>query len=229
MATQIKGRSFTVSDQGIVAIRLRYFCDTEDDALFNIPVIYRNLIRHGHNGGTWDVDDEKWIVDVTYQGIIAADPAVDLDQFDIQGEFREEPIEAFPDRAALVSTYGAYVEEGRLKFPETLPTKSSASGFASSKTSSAQNPLFGLTSYPVYYETASHSYARTSVPASVHTKVGTIISNLPAGFDYDGSAKAWFVDAPILSKTGSAWRITERYKEIDALKHINALYALIKK
>lgn len=228
MATQIKGKSFQVSDTGLVAIRLRYFCDTEDDALFGIPSTYRGLTRRGHNGAVWDASEDQWIVDVTYQGLVSGDPAIDLDQYEIQGEFREEPIESYPDRAGLVSTYGAYIEEGRIKFPETMPTKAST-GFTSGKTSTQQNPLFGLTSYPVYYEQASHTYVRTSVPASVHNKVGTVLSNLPGGFEYDGPARAWFVDAPLLRKTGNCWTITERYKEMDAMKHINALYSLIKK
>lgn len=230
MATQIKGKSFTVSDRGLVVIRLRYFCDGEDDALSGIPANYRGLTRRGHNGGTWNPDDEKWIVDVTYQGLLGSDPGEDFDEYEIDGEFREEPIEAFPDRAALVRDYGGYLEDGRLKFPETLPTKSSAgTGLSSSKASTAQNPLFGLTSYPVYYELATHTYLRTTVPGIVHRRKGTIIASLPGGFSYDGDAKAWFVDAPKVRKVGNAWQITERFKEIDALKHISALYALIKK
>ena len=228
MATQIKGKSFQVSDTGLIALRLRYFCDTEDDAIFGVPASYRGLIRRGHNGAEWDAEEDKWIVDVTYQGLVSGDPSQDLDQYEIQGEFREEPVESFPDRAALIASHGAYIEEGRLKFPETMPAKT-GSGFTSGKATSEQNPLFGLTSYPVYYEQASHTYVRTHVSASVHNKVGTVIANLPSGFEYDGPAKAWFVDAPQLRKTGNAWTITERYKEMDAMKHINALYSLIKK
>lgn len=230
MAKIIKGKSFQVSDTGLVAMRLRYFCDGEDDALSGIPASYRGLLRRGHNGGTWSPDDEKWIVDVTYQGLLSGDPGEDFDQYEIAGEFREEPIEAFPDRASLVRDYGGYLEEGRLKFPETLPTKTNAgTGLSGAKSSAAQNPFFGLTSYPVYYEIATHTYIRKTVPGSVHKRKGSILASLPGGFSYDGDAKAWFVDAPLVRKAGNAWSITERFKEIDALKHIRALYALIKK
>lgn len=226
----IKGKTFQVSDTGLVAIRLKYLTDSEDEALTGIPYAYRGLIRRGHSGGTWEPDDNKWIVDVTYQGLVAGDPSEELDQFEISGEFREEPIEAFPERAALQSNYGAYIDnEGRIKFPETLPTKSTSTFGGSTGTgSSEQNPMFGLTTYPVYYERASHTYIRSSVPSTVHKKKGTIITNLPAGFEYGGDAKAWFVDAPAIRKTGNCWTITENYKEIDALPAINALMALIR-
>lgn len=226
----IKGKTFQVSDTGLVAIRLKYLTDSEDEALTGIPYAYRGLIRRGHSGGTWEPDDNKWIVDVTYQGLVAGDPSEELDQFEISGEFREEPIEAFPERAALQSNYGAYIDnEGRIKFPETMPVKASASfGGATTSQSSQQNPLFGLTTYPVYYERASHTYVRSNVPGIVHRRKGTIITNLPSGFEYGGDAKAWFVDAPAIRKTGNCWTITENYKEIDALPAINALMALIR-
>lgn len=227
----IKGKTFQVSDNGLVAIRLKYLCDSEDEALTGIPASYRGLIRRGHSGGTWDADDQKWIVETTYQGLVAGDPSEDLDQYEIGGEFREEPIESFPERAALVREHGAYIDEsGRMKFPEALPTKSAGSfGGATSSQSSQDNPLFGLTTFPVYYERASHTYIREKVPATVHKRKGTILANLPSGFDYDGDAKAWFVDAPNIRKTGNCWTITENFKEIDAMPAIKTLMALIKK
>lgn len=231
MAVQIKGKSFTYSDTGLLALRLRYFCDSEDDAIFGVPASYRGLVRRGSNGGTWSPDDEKWIVDATYQGLAdGKQPSEDLEQYDIGGEFREEPIESFPDRALLIANYGAYIDpgDGRLKFPEKLPEKKR--GSSSSRRASAQNPLFGLTTYPVHYEVASHTYIRTSVPARVHNETGSIRASLPAGFSYDGNAKAWFTDAPTASKRGNAWTITERWKEIVVqLAHIEALQKLIQK
>ncbi len=231
MATQIKGKSFQVSDTGLCAFRLRFFCDTEDDALTGIPGSYRGLLRRGNNGAEWDAGADKWIVDVTYQGLASGDPAESLDQFELDGEFREEPIESFSDRAWLASNYGAYIDpaDGLLKFPEYLPV-STGSGFsATSSSSRQQNPLFGLRTYPVYYEVATHTYVRTNVPASVRKRKGTIVNSLPGGFEYQGDVKTWFVDAPKTSKRGNAWTITERYKELDQFKAIAALKKLVQK
>ena len=233
MAVQIKGRKFSVSDQGLIALTLRYFCDSEDDAIFGIPPSYRGLVRRGHNGATWEPDDDHWIVDVTYQGLAdGAEPGADLDDYEISGEFREEPIESFPDRAMLQRVYGAYIDasDGRLKFPELLPGGGkSATGLSGSRRSGEKNPFFGLTSYPVHYEVAAHTYVRPSVPASVHTRRGTIIGSLAPGFQYRGRSQTWFVDAPLLRKRGNAWTITERFKDLDALTHHAALMKLVRK
>lgn len=219
----------SVSDQGMIAITLNYLCDSEDEAIFGVPINYRGLIRRGHNGGTWDPDDEKWKVNVTYQGLAdGASPSEDLDTFNIDGEFREEPIESFPNRQLLVANYGAYYEEGRIKFPETLSGTKAATGLSSAR-AAEKNPFFGVTSYPVYYEVASHTYVRPSVPARVHRERGTVLDRLPSGFDYQGNSKSWFVDAPSLKKIGNCWSITERYKDLDDLVHLNALMRLVKK
>jgi hypothetical protein len=226
----IKGKSLQRTRTGLITLRLRYLADTEDEALFDLPQSYRGLIADNINGATWSANDDKWLVDVTYQGLAAGDPSTDLDQYSIQGEYREEPIESFPDQAYLKNNYQAYIDgaDGRLKFPETL-SRSKNSSFSSNKKATGKNPLFGLTSYPVCYEIASHTYVRSSVPSSVHKKKGTVIASLPSGFEYDGDSKAWFVDAPLINKTGNAWSITERYKEIDDLPHLIGLFSILKK
>ena len=252
MATELKGRRFSIDDEGKVTFRLRYLADSEDEALFSIPSTYRGLVRRGHNGGVWDGDLSKYVVDAQYEGL--ADTGTDpeeQDQYLITGEWREEPIEAFPDRSLLVRDYGAYVEDGKLKFPEKMPTNqaaeaaSSALGFAvgflvgqavqafgggNSESGEAEdNPLFGVTTYPVFYQTAERSYVRSTVPSDVYRRVGQVLERLPDGFDYDGDAVAWFVDAPTVQKVGNANRIVERFKEVDKLKHVQALYALLRK
>jgi len=227
----IKGKSLQKTRTGLITLRLRYLCDTEDEALFQVPQNYRGLLTESISGATWAVNDDKWIIDVTYQGLAAGDPSAELDQFDIQGEYREEPIESFPDQNYLRTNYQAFIDptDGRLKFPETLSRSKSSSSFSSNKKGTEKNPLFGLTSYPVCYEVASHSYVRSQVPSSVHKRKGTIIASLPSGFDYNGDSRAWFVDAPLVRKSGNAWTITERYKEMNDLPHLVGLFSRLKK
>jgi hypothetical protein len=226
----IKGKSLQKTRTGLITLKLRYLCDSEDEALFELPQNYRGLLMENTSGATWNVNDEKWVVEVIYQGLAAGDPSADLDQYDIQGEYREEPIESFPDQEYLRSNGGAYIDpaDGRLKFPEKM-TRSKNSSFRSGKKSTDWNPFFGLTSYPVSYEVASHSYVRTSVPSSVSKKKGRIIASLPPGFEYDGDSKSWFVDAPIVRKAGNAWTITERYKALDEVPHLIGLLSILKK
>lgn len=250
---ELKGRKFRIDDEGMMTFSLRYHCDTEDEALFSVPTSYRGLVRKGHNGGQWDGDLSQWIVDATFSGLVSGDAGLtpeDQDQYLITGEWREEPIEAFPDRALLVREFGAFVEDGKLKFPEKMPQSTSATaaagalgfaaGFAVGLATQAfsgnggdaqeeDNPLFGVTTYPVYYEVAERSYVRARVPAEVRRRIGTVLEDLPSGFEYDGEAKAWFVDAPTTQKVGNAWRIVERFREVDQLKHVQALYRLLKR
>jgi hypothetical protein len=229
MAVQLKGKEFSVSDQGLVAFVIKYYCDSEDEALFSTPSTYRGLPRQGRNGAEWDASSDKWIVTVTYQGLTGTEPGEDQDDYSIDAEFREEPIEAFPERDLLIKTYGGYIEEGRLKFPETLDSvKGNTSGLGNGKKTGAKNPLFGLTSYPVMRLVASHTMVRRTVPASVWREVGTVVKSLPSGFDEPGG-KTWLVDAPIIRKKGNAKTITRRWKDIDKLNHLNALYLLLKK
>lgn len=243
MAIELKGRRFDYGENGLLVFRLRWFCDTEDEALFGITPFYRGLERKGHNGAVWDGNTSKWIVDATFKGL--ADGGPDPESFDdyvIDGAWREEPIESFPDRALLITEFGAYEEDGKLKFPEKIPDrKAGGSGivgvipFAGGTSGGTglepgdPNPLWNTTTYPVYYDQAEHTYVRPRVPAEVYRRRGTVVETLPAGFEYDGDAKAWLYVEPSRRKIGNAWRITERAKEVDKLKHIQALYALIQK
>lgn len=245
MATEVGKRKFSITDDGAVFFTLQYHCDTEDEALFSIPTTYRGLLRYSHDGGQWV--GSEWVVTAKYRGLPASasyDPE-EFDQYSIEGEWREEPIEAFPNRKLLIDNYGAYVEDGKLKFPEKLPSTAQgaadalgfAAGFAiglalsdagGSADDGEDNPLFGVRSYPVYYDMAEHRYVRETVPGDLTRKAGTIVESLPSGFDYDGDATAWLVDKPSRFKQGNCWRIVERYKEVDELKHIRALYDLIR-
>lgn len=251
---ELKGAKFTVSDDGMVKMQRKYHADTELAALTEIPNKYNGLIRRGHNGGQWDAGADEWIVTATYEGQLEdGSDNPELDQFEIVPEFREEKIENFPDRQALVDQFGAFVEDGKLKFPEALPTRAAgtatgligatvagaagfgAAGIGLSAAQSAlqaknfeKNPLFGLTTYPVEYEVATHTFVRSQVPASAHRLKNTVITDLPAGFEYAGDTDAWFVTAPRIVKVGSAKRIVQRYKELPpVMKHIEALYLIL--
>lgn len=229
---QLRGKSLSWTDVGLVSITIKYYCDTEDEALFGLPSSYRGMARRSGSGAEWDAGEDKWIASAVFQGLAdGADPSSELEQYTIDGEWREEPIEAFPDRALLVSTYGGYIDaaDGRLKFPETLSSSGSgATGFSSSSKASVKNPMFGVTSYPVLRLVAEHTYVRSSAPSGIYTRVGTVLTSLPSGFD-EPDGKTWIVDTPTIRRIGNARHITERYKDIDMLKHVEALYRLIKK
>ncbi len=231
--TETKGRRFAVDSKGLVTWTVPYFADSEGD-LANLPTQYRGALRTGASGAEWDAGEGKYVVTVTYQGFDPSQGAAsgELDSYEITPEWREEPIESHPDVAALKAQYGGTVDpsDGRLKFSETLDGKGGGgTGFGGTKKSSAKNPLFGVTTYPVLRLVATHSYVRDHIPKGIMSKPGTVVKSLPAGFEGEGNDKTWICDTPQIRKRGNAWEITERWKDVDRLEHLQVLYKLIKK
>lgn len=226
---EIKGQRFTQSDDGEITYFRRYLCDSEEEAMFGIPAIYLGLGLSAGGGARWEAG--KWTRDASYKGFPDGfEPRESQETYELEGEFREEKIENFPDRELLEEEYGAYYDEesNLIQFPETIPTPVAKrmGGLTKSQKKEGPNPLYGLRTYPVFYEIARHGYVRERVPADVHKRKGTVVDRLPSGFDYQGTAQHWWVDAPRLSKSGRFWRITEIYREIDAMPHLIALAQL---
>lgn len=231
----IKGITGSRDRRGLVSVTYTCFIEktNESGALLaalpvkpGLPEVDRRIREHG-------VDNNSFIVTVTCEGIPPGGaPAVEQDQYVVEDEWREEPIEAFPDRDTLESKYGAYPDDdGRLKFPEFLPGggTGSGSGLGAGRSSAGEkNPLFGVSTYPVQLATASHAYVRTVKPSGLRKKAGTVIKALPAGFQESGGGP-WIVCTPSCRRRGNCWEIVERYKEINNLKHIEALYLLLRK
>lgn len=257
MATELKGRQFSINERTqVVTFQQRWYADTEDEALFELPTAYRGLSRKGKSGAEWDAGAGKWIADLVFEGLLD-DPDEEYDTFELTGELREEPLETFPVRSLLVEDYGGRIEGERLVFPEDLPSSASpgagfagrfgagfagAAGFASRQSSRGglggqdddrKNPFHNVHTYPVEYELAVHSYVRRQVPAAVDQRKGTIVTTLPAGFEYQGTAKAWYVRPPVKRRQGHGagkfWSIQETYQAVDAIKHIEVLAILAKK
>lgn len=232
MGIQLKGITGGKDRRGLISLGYRYhFGDTDPISalIAALPAVPAGLPEVDRRLTEW-ANNESFIVQATFEGILD-EPSPDEDQFSITSEWREEPIEAFPDREALEKQYGAFedADSGRLRFPETLEgTAASGSALSKGKKASSKNPLFGLTTYPVLRMVASHSYVRKIVPASVYSDVGTVVRNLPAGFQ-EPPDKVWIVDTPNVRKRGNAWEIVERWKDVDRLAHLEALYLLLQK
>ena len=225
MQIQIKGIKGGRDRRGLVSLTYRYlFTDaTVDDALLaslpntpSLPEVNRQFVE-------WEVDNNGFLIDGTFEGILN-EPEADQDQYQVNGDWREEPIEAFPYRALLESKYGAYEEDGRLKFPEFITSSRGGSGIGGS--AQEKNPLFGIDSYPVQRLVASHSYVRKRVPRSVYQNAGKVVKSLPSGFE-DPPQRTWITDPPKTQKRGNSWTIVESWKEVDNLKHLEALYLLL--
>jgi hypothetical protein len=229
---QIKGISGGKDRRGLVSLTFRYLFTqtTVDEALTGeLPTKPTSLPEVGRKFVEWDVDNHGFLIDVSFEGIIN-EPGKEEEQYLIVGEWREERIEAFPKRQELIEKYGAYEEDGLLKFPQYLPAKGQGSGSFQNTTKSKGelNPLFGTTSYPVLRLVATQTMVRERVPASVFSEVGNVVKKLPAGFQ-DPPKRVWIVDTPQVRRRGNTWEIVRRWKEVDNLKHLEALYLLLGK
>ncbi len=162
MRIQLKGITGGKDRRGLLGLSYRFlFTDSsESEALLAALPVSIGLPEVDRNISEWDVDNSGFIVQANFEGLVD-EPGEDQDQYIIRPEWREEPIEAFPDRGTLETKYGAYEEEGRIKFPQYMERPSELGG--SSAKEDEPNPLFGTTTYPVMRITASHSYVRFRV------------------------------------------------------------------
>lgn len=227
---QIDTSSFDQRQGGPLVYKIRWAADSEAEARNEVPYTYLDgsLVLTGKSGAQWFPGSEKFLVDATYEGLLE-DPPSDMDEYSIDGEWREEKIETFPYPAMLVESYGAYKKNGEVLFPETMPAASaSATGLPRQGSGKDDpNPLHGVKTYPVYYEVAEWSFARLVVAPSIQRLRGKTVDRLPTGFRYDGEAKLWFVDKVPRRTRGNSWTGSVHYKQIDSTPHIKALQDLI--
>ena len=157
-----------------------------------------------------DHDAGKFLVNITYEGGQGDSGQADTYEFD--SSFGEEPIESHPAIEAIKAAYGGSVgADGKITFPETMPSKQSSggTGLGGGPTNNpGKNPLFGLTTYLVTKAVFRHTYLRSSFPSSILDKIGTIVNQLPAQFPTP-SGRNWLVMPPKVTKHGNMYEITE--------------------
>lgn len=231
MAVIVDKESFDIGKDGRVVLRIQWLADNRSEAIRDIPMVQDNLVRTGLSGSPWISQDHgKYLVNATYEGLVEEQQAEEAEQYELSSEYREAKIETFPDREILRTEYGAVEEDGRLVFPPTIrqPT-SGGSGLGNRKTAEVANPFYNLTTYPVEYAVANWTILRKRVPAELERQVGTVIANLPSGFDYNGKAKSWLVRPLRRRKVGNMWEINVQYQQVDEFSDVEALLLLLQK
>src|SRR4051794_32199111 len=138
---QIKGISGGVDRRGLCSWGQKYLFQnmTPEQAATTLEIPNMpGLPIVGRQFNEWDVDNFSFFMTITFEGLSSSGSSQPgQDQYLIDDEWREEPIEQFPDRDLLIKEYGAYIdpEDGRLKFPQYLTSgSSSGSGFGSKST-----------------------------------------------------------------------------------------------
>jgi hypothetical protein len=235
MAIEIDKESFEVDRMGMMKVKRRYVADSRNEALTGIPRSVDGLPLAGVSGAVWiSKTDGRHVVDVIYEGIMTEFPDGEYDEFELITEEREMPIETFEPLEQLIDDYFGYYEiggEGKLKFqPEIFVRKGNRLGTAltldTMKSQDMPNPFYGVTSYPVTHTSAVWRLVRKRVPNSLIKQERTVIDRLPAGFDYSGPKKNWYVRPLQKRKSGNAWTIEWSAMEVSEFKHLEALFTL---
>jgi hypothetical protein len=239
MAVEIDKETFEVDRLGLMKIRRRYLTDSRAEALTGLPMIVDGLPLVGTRGQIWiSKNDGRHVVDAAYEGLVG-DPDESLDEYELITEDREQKIEAFRPRDRLIEDYGASYDEktDSLIFPPTLPrpasrlgqpltvatTRRDRQGFDASE---APNPLYGAKTYPVPHTTAILRMVRKKVPGSLTKQEGTIIDRLPAGFDYSGPKKQFYVRPLQKRRRGNSWSIEWTAFQVTDFSDLEVLLAL---
>lgn len=235
MAREIQGERVTITREGRMTLAVQLLFDTRREALTQYPRTLEGLLFAGAEGAPRTTKEGKWILGARYDGIID-EPTERDDSYRLTGEDREMPIENFPDRELLKKEFGAYEENGRLKFPEKLP-KSNVIGsllnLDSYKDGAGEmdNPLFNATTYPEEYQVAVWRFVRRRVPQVVEGWVGTVLTKLPKGFEGMGakSDARWYVRPLDVNKMGNCVECQVQFKEISKFQALEALQKLLKR
>jgi hypothetical protein len=227
---RIKGTRFGVDKRGLLTGNATYLCDGLSEAVSGtLPNPFGSGQFVGRSGGEWDTGEEKWVVQGNFEGVVF-EPGPESEDYSLDAEFSEEPIEAHPSITTLMERYqGTKGDDGRVQFAELITGQSGGgSGLSNNRQRTEKNPFFGVQSYPAMRMVAQHSYVRRSVPNSIYRKVGTVLNSLPAGFDEPGGRK-WVVMPPLARRRGDGWEITERYKDVGDDPHVEILSQLVRR
>jgi hypothetical protein len=237
MAIEIDKESFEIDRMGMMRVKRRYVADSRNEALTGIPRSVDGLPLAGVSGAIWiSKTDGRHVVDVIYEGLMTEFPDGEYDDFELITEEREMPIETYEPLEELLEKYNGFFNndrtkinfqselytrgESRLGLPITLDSMKAKDGNA------IPNPMFGVTSYPVTHTAAVWRLVRKRVPNSLIKQERTVIDRLPAGFDYSGPKKNWYVKPLQKRKSGNAWTIEWSAMEVSEFKNLQALFDL---
>jgi hypothetical protein len=226
---QVDKTNFSMRRGGPMVLKIRFAADTEDEALTGIPYTQRGgaLVLQSAESAQWYAGSEKFIVDATYEGLID-DPPPDMDEYSIDGEWREEKIESFPNRQLLIDQYGAYMKGAELLFRKRCQRR---------RCRRRPAPTGILDGRGEYHERGENLPGLLRGGGmELRAEVDRALDPAAAGQD-GGPSPGWLPlrwrrEAVVCRKgaaaqPGSAWTGSVRYKQIDEMPHIKALQDLI--
>ena len=141
--------------------------------------------------------------------------------FEMFCSYETRPIERHPRLTKLFEKFGGSLNaDGTAIFNLLLTTGETALSSGKGK----KSPMSGVKSYKEITMILRHTYMKDNIAGSIWNNMGKITTTLPAGIpvppgekDEDGNEikRQWLMQAPALSKQGSAWQVVQEYVLLD--------------
>lgn len=220
MGDQIKtlGQSGGVDRNRVASMRVPWYVDTfadvwtvGSDPISGLPAVERSWAQ---------MENGKWKVTVTHEGYADGtepESIEETEQWSVDFDFSEEPIESHHNLDEIKKTYGGVIVDGKVSFPEKRPKgDQSKSGLsASSNKSGEKNPLFGVTTFILLKARISRSFSWREVPSDVGRQIGRIYQSIPGLPDdlanIDWGDRDWMVQPPKIQQKGDVWKVEQDY------------------
>lgn len=221
MAHELADIQYDRDERGLAIYVIPWWCRTKDEMRVVGTEVPAGLKEIGRRGRSWETETNVmgYRVDITYQGLetdgsVAEELRV---TYEYDSRFSEEAIESHPRRQEIMDLYGGYIEDGRLKFPETLPATGFGVGLAGVEAGltpdvagraagTEPNDMFGRTTYPEFVAVFRETRILDRVPQDLLDDVGTIVKDLPENFPTPAN-KDWLILTPIVRPRGTAWEM----------------------
>ena len=223
MSTEIKleGAAGSRDENKITTFTVPYYVESFAEVTTVGKDVDNGLVESTRSWQAWNAGEDGWVVTVVYKGHLqgdedAQDPK-ETEQWSMDFDFSEEPLQSHPAIKEIKTAYGGYTEDNELKFPEFMPSNTKAGGGLGKKKRSAgdPNPLFGTTTYAVMTARVTRSWSAKQIPKNAVNDIGKTYKQIPDAPDEIAQVafgdRNWLAMPPKISQNGNVWRIENEW------------------
>lgn len=217
-----------IDDAGIATMSVRFLATTSATLLLVGAGTYLGLHPVSRKWAALNDGTSGYVVTIEFKGHVdgqepdKGNEEVFSEQWGMDFDYSEEPIEAHPRLAELIKKYGGVKIAAPNKgydFPLALPkgAKSSKGLGSSAKNGEAdKNPVYGMTTYPLMQAVITRSFSCKKLPPEIVRNAGKSsrrVKGAPAEFDdLTPNDRDWMQMAPKIRQEGVVWRVEQSWK-----------------